>query len=68
MPLPHPTPSHHLPPHTQQVLQRSAGDESMSRDELAERYQLPVFTVSSTDYMKLAGIQATDGEPQVGSA
>lgn len=45
----------------------SGGDTAavLSRDELSQRYSLPVFTVSSSDFMKLAGIRTTDGAAQV---
>ena len=50
-------------------MQRSSGDasEALSRDELTRKYSLPVFTVSSSDFMKLSGIRTTDGEAQVWS-
>ena len=48
-------------------MQRSSGDsvEVLGRDELSRRYSLPVFTVSSSDFMKLAGIRTADGAAQV---
>ena len=53
--------------HRLEEMQRSSGDTAavLSRDELSQRYSLPVFTVSSSDFMKLAGIRTTDGAAQV---
>jgi len=50
-------------------MAENAGEE-VDRDELARKYRLPIFTVSSTDYQKLVGIRDVDldGPPQAWSA
>jgi hypothetical protein len=46
----------------------ASGDHSRTRAQLAATYSLPVFCVSSVDYMKLAGIKKVqDGPPKVWS-
>jgi len=44
----------------------AAGDR-VDRDELRQKYSLPVFTVSAVDYQILTGARTADGEPAVWS-
>eukprot|EP00983_Pelagomonas_calceolata_P067650 1149555-Pelagomonas_calceolata.AAC.3 len=46
------------------MLIMSGEHHENSRAELAARFQLPVYTISATDFQKLAGIRLQDGPPQ----
>jgi len=49
----------------EEMLIMSGEHHENSRAELAARFQLPVYTISATDFQKLAGIRLQDGPPQV---
>jgi hypothetical protein len=55
-------------PHLQTSLEdmeRNSSGSQRSREELRQRFHLPVFTVSGMDFQKLSGVRKSDGGPKV---